>query len=320
VRRSGNKVRITAQLIEAETGNHLWAERYDRDLTDIFAVQDEITEAVAIAIEPAVAQLEQRRAVRTPPDSLGAWEAYQRALWHSGRVDATENETTKTFCRRAIDLDPNFAAAHAQLAHAILRDAWLYQTRGMAEVANEALPIAKKAISLDPSDAVARCSLGWVRFFQGDHDGALAEARHALTISPNYAAAHQCLGSTLVFSGQPREGIEGLRRAMRLDPDALQRHMQLSQIAIGLYFLREYDAAVEATKEAIRSYPDLGTRTLAAALGQTGRLDEAKEALQKTMAVAPRSFNMYVRKRAAWYRPEDHEHMLDGLRKAGWEG
>ena len=180
--------------------------------------------------------------------------------------------------------------------------------------------MAQKAISLNPLDAVAHCSLGSVRFFRGDHDGALAEARQALTISPNYAVAHQRIGSTFVFCGQPREGVEALRKAMRLDPDALLRHIGLSQMAIGLYFLREYDAAVEATKEAIRSYPAVGTRTLAAALGQAGRLEEAKQALQRTITVAPQSFNMYVRRRAPWFRPEDHEHMLEGLRKAGWQG
>ena len=111
VRRGSNRIRITAQLIDAETGNHLWAERYDRDMADIFAVQDEITEAVAIAIEPAVAQMEQWRAVRKPPESLSSWEAYQRGLWHFGRIGTTENEAAKAFFRRAIDLDPSFAPA-----------------------------------------------------------------------------------------------------------------------------------------------------------------------------------------------------------------
>ena len=320
VRRGGNRVRITAQLIDAETGNHLWAERYDRDLADIFAVQDEITEAVAIAIEPAVAQMEQWRAVRKPPERLGSWEAYQRGLWHLSRIGTTENEAAKTFFRRAIDLDPNFAPAHAGLAYAILCEAWLYQARGMVEVLDEALPVAQKAISLDPLDVVAHCSVGYGRFFRGDHDGALAEARQALVINPNYTTARQLLGSTLVFSGHPREGIEALRTAMRLDPNDLNRQFRLVHISIGHYFLREYDAAVEAAKEAVRSYPDLGPRSLAAALGQAGRLDEAKQALQKAIAVAPKSFDMYVRQRAPWFRPEDYRHILEGLRKAGWEG
>src|SRR5262249_5344024 len=116
VRRGGNRVRITAQLIDAITGNHMWGERYDRDLTDVFAIQDEITDAIVIAIEPAVADMERRRAVRKPPESLDAWEAYQRGLWHMGHLGVTDNEAAvtdnvaaKSFFRRAIDLDPRFA-------------------------------------------------------------------------------------------------------------------------------------------------------------------------------------------------------------------
>ncbi len=114
VRRGGNRVRVTAQLIDAETGNHIWAERYDRDFADVFAVQDEITQAVAIAIEPTVAEMERQRAVRKPPENLGAWEAYQRGLWHMSRISSEENETAKHFFRRAIECDPNFAAAYAR--------------------------------------------------------------------------------------------------------------------------------------------------------------------------------------------------------------
>jgi adenylate cyclase len=113
VRRGGNRVRVTAQLVDAETGNQLWAERYDRAPTDIFAVQDEITEAVVIAIVPALAEMERRRAARKPLESLSAWEAYQRGLWHHGRIGPAENEAAQRFYRRAIDLDPNFAPAYA---------------------------------------------------------------------------------------------------------------------------------------------------------------------------------------------------------------
>ena len=320
VRRVANRVRITAQLIDAGTGNHIWAERYDRDMADIFAVQDEITEAVAAAIEPAVARMEQSRATRKAPESLSSWEAYQRGLWHSDRIGTTENEAAKAFFRRAIELDSSFAPAYAWLAHRMLSEAWLYQSRSMSDALDEALPIARKAISLDPLDAVAHCCLGQGLFFMGDHDGALAEARQALVINPNFAGAQHLLGSGLVFSGSPREGVEALRLAMRLDPNDLQRQFRLVHISIGHYFLREYEDAIEAAKEAVRTYPDLGPRSLAAALGQAGRLEEAKQALQKAIAVAPRSFDMYVRRRAPWFRPEDHRHMLEGLQKAGWEG
>jgi adenylate cyclase len=330
VRRGSTRVRITAQLVDAVTGNHLWAERYDRDPADIFAVQDEITEAVAIAIEPAVAGMERRRAVRKPPESLDAWEAYQRGLWHMARGSVTDNKAAKSFFRRAIDLDPSFAPAHAKLAIAIFYGASTYQFFGassdqamsIAEALAEALPVADRAMALDPLCAEAYISIGSVRLNQGDHEGALAAARRALAISPNYATAHQYLATALLFSGRPRESLEPMRRAIRLDPHDPQQINRLCQIANAHYFLREYEAAVEVEKDALRSYPDHphAYRGLAAALGQAGRMEEAKQVMEKLIAVAPKSLEMYVRRCVAWMRVEDYEHMLEGLRKAGWEG
>ena len=322
VRRGGSRVRITAQLIDAETGNHVWAERYDRDLNDIFAVQDEITDAVAISIMPAIVKMEQHRAVRKPPESLGAWEALQRGLWHMGRIGVTENQAAKAFFRQAIDLDRNFAPAHGVLASAIYQGFSLYQTSTFAEVINEVLMLAQRAISLDPLQPGAHILMGWVLFYRGDCEGASAEVRQALDISPNYSGAHHLFGVVLLFSGSPREGLEAFRESLRLDPLNPSRHLVLVQIAIAHYFLREYDAAVAAAKEVIRFFPEhpWTHRWLAAALGQAGRLDEARQALQKAITVAPKSFDMSVRQRPASWRPEDYEHMLEGLRKAGWQG
>ena len=116
VRKAGNRIRVTAQLVEAETGNHVWAERYDRDLADIFALQDEITEAVTIAIAPAIADAEQRRAMRKPPGSLDAWAAYQRGLWHVSKATPDDNALAQKFFQQAIDLDPTFSGAYVSLA------------------------------------------------------------------------------------------------------------------------------------------------------------------------------------------------------------
>jgi adenylate cyclase len=321
VRRGGNRIRVTAQLIDAETGNHLWAEKYDRDLNDIFAVQDEITDAVTVSIEPAIAKMERHRAVRKPPQSLGAWEAYQRGLWHMGRIGVTENQAAKAFFRQTIDLDPNFARAHALLAAAIFQGSSLYQTSSFAEVRDEVLTTAQRAIALDPLDAEAHACMGWVLFLRGDCAGALTEARQALAISRSFWGAHHLLGAVLLFSSSPREGFEALRESLRLDPHNTSRHVILVQIAIAHYFLREYDAAVVAAEQAILFFPDhpWSYRWLAAALGQAGRSQEAAQALQRAVAVAPKSFDMSVRQRPPSWRPEDYEHMLEGLRKAGWE-
>jgi adenylate cyclase len=134
VRKAGNRVRITAQLIDAITGTHLWADRYDRDLSDIFAVQDEITASVAGVIEPALAEAEQQRVLRKPPERLDAWEAYQRGLWHFYKYGPEENKTAQTFFRQAIALDPNFAPGHYGYSLALAWDFWLYSTRSLSDV------------------------------------------------------------------------------------------------------------------------------------------------------------------------------------------
>ena len=319
VRSAGNRLRVSTQLVEAETGNHIWANRYDRDLADIFAVQDDITEAVTIAIAPAVAEAELRRAMRKPPESLDAWSAYQRGLWHLFKFSSDDNALAQVFFQEAIDLDPTFAAAYTGLAWAQSQAATTLQTRDFAESQRSAEALARRAVTLDPAGAEAHSTLGLALWLRGDHEGAVAEARQALAISPNLAFAHALLGATLVFSGQPREGIVAIQTSIRLDPRDPMLPSRLNHVALGHYFCREYDAAVEAAKQAIRSNPDYPQpyRWLAAGLGQIGRIEEAKEALEK---VSTASFDMYVRGRVPWMRPEDHAHMVEGLRKAGWTG
>src|SRR5271165_1999070 len=319
MRKAGNRIRVTAQLVEAETGKHVWAERYDRDLADIFALQDEITEAVTIAIAPAIAEAEQQRAMRKPPGSLDAWAAYQRGLWHVSKCTPDDNALAQKFFRQAIDLDPTFSGAYGGLAGAQGQAADFQGSLSSAEA------LARRAVALDGADAEARSRLSNELRMLGDCEGALAEAERALATTPNLASAHHVLGAALIFSGRPKEGLASLERSIRLDPRHPRSANPLMLIALGLYFAREYEAAVQAAKRGIRSYPDFPNtyRWLAAALGQLGRIEEAKEAkeaLEKAIAIAPASFDMYVRGRVPWMRVEDHAHMLDGLRKAGWQG
>ena len=180
--------------------------------------------------------------------------------------------------------------------------------------------LARQAIALDGADAGAHAQLGTALYRRGDYEGGRFEAERALAISPNLAGARSVLGQTLIFSGRPEEGVTVLRTSIRLDPRGPGLGTRLMQIALGLYLCRKYEEAVEAAKQAIRSYPNIPNtyRWLAAALGQMGQTAEANEALQKAIAIAPAQFDMYVRGRVPWMRPEDHAHMLEGLCKAGW--
>jgi adenylate cyclase len=319
LRKAGKRIRVTAQLVEAETGKHVWAERYDRDLADIFAVQDEITEAVTTAIAPAIAHAEQRRAVRKSPGSLDAWASYQRGLWHLTKFSTDENAAAKQFFQQAIDLDPTFAGGYTGLASACYAAAALQSLNISAAVASMK-ELARQALALDTADATAHCWLGVALLMSGDTEGGFGEVERALETSPNLALAYGWLGTALIYTGRPKEGLQTVLRYVRLDPRDPMLPNFLHQLVVGKYFCRDYEAAVEAAKRVIRAYPELplSYRWLAASLGQLGRTVEAKDALQRAIAVAPAWFQMLSRRRPPWVRPEDHAHILEGLRKAGW--
>ena len=323
LRKAGNRIRVTAQLVEAETGKHVWAARHDRDLADIFALQDEITEAVTVAIAPAVAGAEQQRALRKPPQSLDAWATYQRGLWHFGKFTVDDNEVAQRFFQQSIDLDPTFTGGYWGLAAALWYASNIFLVGRQIETPNAVEALARRAVALDGSDAEARSWLGIFLFVGGDYKGALTEIERGLTLSPNLAFAHGALGFALIWSGQPKEGLASLEKCRRLDPRDPSVGVYLVQFAVGHYYSGDYEAAVEAAEQAIRSNPDFPTSHfwLPAALGQLGRTADAKEALERAIAVSPGHFDLWVRQRMPLFRrPEDYAHMLEGMRKAGWEG
>jgi adenylate cyclase len=189
LRKSGDRIRVTAQLVEAENANHIWAERYDRNLSDIFALQEEISQAVTIAIAPAIGRTELQRASRKPPASLDAWAAYQRGLWHNSKASAEDNALAEEFFRRAIDLDPCFAGGYRGLAVALRDAATIFQRRDLLEAQASSEALAWRAFALDSNDAEAHVHFAGALLWRGDHQGALAEAERAINMTPNLASA-----------------------------------------------------------------------------------------------------------------------------------
>jgi adenylate cyclase len=311
LRKSGNRVRVTAQLIESESGNHVWAERYDRDIADIFAVQDEITAATSAAIAPAIAAAEQQRAMRKQPASLDAWGHYQRGLWHLGKGAAAETELAKSAFEQAIAADPMFAGGYVGVS------AVLSRAKGTQ---SEEEALARRAVALDGGNAEAHARLSLALLAGGDHDGARAEAELSLSICPNLAAGFGALGVTLAYADEPRRGLEALEACLRLDPRGPSLVNRMNQVALAHYFCRDYAAAAEAARRAIRAYPDFPSpyRWLAAALGQLGLTKDAKEALDQAIRLSSSEFEFQVVNRPRWFRPKDHELMREGLRRAGW--
>jgi TolB-like protein len=323
VRRDGERMRIFAQLIDAEGGRQVWGERYDRDLADLFSVQDDISSAVVTAVQPALADAEAQRVFRISPENLGAWEAYHRGLWHMGRASLPEMNEARTLLARAVALDPMFARAHAAMAHTWMLAGFVFATHTLNESVEHGQHWARRAVALDPWDADALAILTWIvsatqGISQEHFDGLL----HALAINPNSTWAHAAHGATLLFSGHFQEARTAHGVALRLDPSGPVSVFPLSQIALSYYLEGNYSEAVNAARRAAFRYPQmpLGYRTLAAALGQLGRIEEARAALQAAIDVSPQGFVFPWFRRLPGFRTVDYEHLLDGLRKAGWQG
>ena len=322
VRRGGQRVRVIAQLIDAETGSHVWAERYDCDLADVFVVQDEITFAVTRAIGPAVADAEQRRVLRKPPESLGAWEAYQRGLWHLSQMRVEDATLARSSFNRALELDPTLAAAHTGLSRLYLTGVGLFAKRPLEESVQLAGEEARKAVEIDPTDAEALADQAFAVGMAGDFNRGFEYIERALSINPNCVRAYRVKGWLLLNSGNPKEGREAFLFAIRIDPRSALDVTVRSHIANWYYKERDYENAVAAARRLVGDRPDhpWAYRWLAAALGQLGRSDEARVALDKAVAIAPDVFRLFVAQRLPWTRQVDYDDMLDGLRKAGWQG
>jgi len=320
VRKGGNRIRITGQLIDALTGAHLWAERYDRDLSDIFTVQDEIAASVTAVIEPALAAAEQERVLRKPPERLDAWEAYQRGLWHFHKYRPEENKTALAFFSQAIALDPNFAPGHYGYALALQWNIWHFSSRPFLEVQGTAREEAQIAVSLDDKDAMAHAVLAHMMMWGGEWEAAIAEARTAVALNPNSAFVISMLGCVLGFGGYREEALERLQQAMRASPHDPLIWLWSIWRAVLQFFSRDFVAALQTLRQVVRLRPSYAPpyEYVAASLAYLGQLDEAREALER---VPPQSAEQLQRwqQRPPWMRPEDYALWVEGVHLAAGE-
>jgi len=315
-------VRVTAQLIEAATGAHLWAERYDRELADIFAVQDEITASVSGAIQPALERRERERAVRKPPGSLDAWECYHRGMWHLAKMEVAENANAMGFFRRSIELDPGLAQGYAMLALAYRIETGAFRPDLRAENTARAFEYARQAIGIDPTDATAHAVLPVAMITSGHHGESLVEADLAVSLDPNSALAYGAQGFARAYGGRPSEAIEPLRTAMRLSPFDPLRFLWLIYLSRAHYWERDYEAVILTCRQLQHSYPNVAQSYtgLMAAFGQTGRIDEARAVMVQALERYGERFRWRMSMpldEAQELRAEDREHLIEGFRKAG---
>jgi len=318
VRKGGDRVRITAQLNDVATGSHIWAERYDRGLADVFAVQDEITEAIVAAIEPQLYAAEDFRARRKPPDSMDAWDLVMRALSHYWRVTRQANLVAQALLEKAIAIDPNYGQALGLLAASYTFSAHM----GWADTAIVG-PIAERAalaaIMADSEDPWAHLALGIVYLFARRFDDALAELELALRLNPNFSLAQGYYGLALSYCGRWEEGDLAARRALRLSPRDPLSAIYYGIAAYAQFLGRNYDEAMRLAREGIRQRGDFvgAHRVLTAAAGMAGHNDISTAQLQELRRAQPNISLAWVAKYMPIKQEADREHYLEGFRRAG---
>jgi TolB-like protein len=318
VRKDGDRIRITAQLNDVASGSHLWAERYDRELADVFAVQDEITENIVAAIEPKLYAAESFRAQRKPPDSMDAWDLVMRALSHYWRVTRSDYVVAQALLEKAIAIDPNYGQALGLLATNYMFTAHM----GWLEV-NAALPLAERAaleaIRADSEDPWAHNALGHVHLFARRFEDSLAEFEIAMQLNPNFALAQAYYGLSLSYSGRWVEANEAARRALRLSPRDPYSAVYMGIAAYAQFLGRHYDEAIRLSREALRQRGDFvgAHRVLTAAAGMAGEADVAAAALQELRRAQPNISLAWIADHMPIKLDSDRKHYLEGFRRAG---
>ena len=321
VRRAGNRVRVTAQLIEARPDHHIWAERFDRGLEDIFALQDEITDTIVTAIVPEVDEAERARAQSKPAASLDAWDLHLRGAWHMLRRIGDGQHEAQALFRKAVELDPRFALAHAGLARSLTISVVMGTAESPAATLEEAGVAARRAIELDSRDAFAHAVLSRVHSGKGEFEAAIAEGHAATALNPNEATAHYYLAWALTFDGRPRDALPSFENALRLNPRGPETFAYLAVGAGALVMLNRFEDAVDWARRSLR-HPQGNSNfwtyaQLASALGHLGRLDEAHEVLGELLRLRPDFSPDLAGRLLAWSDAESIDHYFAGLRKAG---
>jgi adenylate cyclase len=320
VRKAGEQVRVTAQLIDGPSGGHVWSGRYDRPLTDIFAVQDEIVQQLVTTLRVEVMEAEMVRVRRIPTENLTAYDYYLRGVESFFRAATETNQAAHSQARqmfeKAIELDPMYAEAYMSLS-STYRLAWIWQWSQDPQTLDRALELAQKAIALDDSLSFAHSVLSWVYWGKGQFEQALAEGERAIILDPNNADGYAAQAETLSFADKPEEAVRLMEKAMRLNPHYPVWYLVL--LGRAYHIAGRYEDEVATLKSALtRSPNNFGAHAyLAAAYIELGREAEARTEAAEAQRLNPQ-FSLEVwRQRAPYKDPAVLERTLAALRKAG---
>ena len=314
VRKAANRVRVTAQLINSETGHHVWAERYDREISDIFALQDEITQQIVAIIEPTIERDERHRITNKPPGNLAAWEYSLRGYAYIYDQSKEAIEKARDMFRRAIELDPNYTQAYTGLAWTYAIDIRFFGPADPDEWQRHLFESAQHAVALDDTDAEARIMLVRAHLLASQPDEAIAEATNAVRLNPHSAAANNIMGNALASgAGRYREALPWFERSQRLNPNDPRQPIFSTQLALAYLGAEQNEQAVKYAQDAIRRQSDFveARIALASAFGHLGRAEMA----QKSVEGMNDDLVRYVEK--LYYARDLKDRLIDGLRKAG---
>lgn len=317
----GDRIRVHAALVDAVSGSELWAEQFDRKLDDIFAIQDEISNAITGSLETEIEQAEQRRALMKPPESLDAWSAYHRGLWHAYRPTRADVDQAELLFRRAIELDPTFSRPFAGLSFACFKKGFLGHTTDFNGAYQRALHFANESIGLDQRDSLGHWAHGRAMLMLHEHDQSIESLETSIALNPNFAGAHFSLSRSLFAEGSSERGIEATDLARRLSPCDPQFFAMLSVRGNCLAQLGRYDEAADWVMRAVRQtnahHHILAIATYCTALA--GRLDVARDNLAQLLDKNPNYKSADFFQAFPIKRQEHRDLVLEGLKKAGFE-
>jgi adenylate cyclase len=318
VRRADKRVRITVQLVDATTGHHILAERFDRDLGDIFDLQDEIAQRIAASVQPQLEQAEQKRSAAKKPKNLDAWDYYQRGMALLYQFTKEGNVQARKMFARSIELEPTYSQPYVGLAYSHQLDILMDITDAREDSLDKLFKTARQAVALDDSDSMAHVMLCFGCRWARKHDIAIAEAEKAVELNPSNAFAHFHLGNVLDLAGNPEEGIANMEKGLKLNPRDPRMHFFMSGMARVHLNARRYQDAVEWARRSIHNRPDhpRAHAILAISLAHLDRQKEARAALDECEGVRPGFAKRWALLRQ-YRKPADNEHILEGLRRAG---
>ena len=318
VRKAGDRVCISAQLNDAATESHIWTEQFDRKLVDVFAVQDEITNAIVAAVEPQIYAAENFRAQRKPPASLDAWDLLMRALSHYWRVTREDHLAAQELLQKAIAIDPDYGQALSVLATSHMFGVHLGWAR-LTEAAPLAEQAATKAMQLDSEDAWAHTALGSVYFSTRRLADALSEFETALRLNSNFCLAQGYYALALSYAGRTEDSFAAAMRAVRLSPRDPSLAIYYGIAGYARFMTRQYDEAIALAREAIRHRGDLtgAYRVLVVSAGMIGDAELAGTALAELRRTQPSISLSWIATQLPWSNEADRDHYLEGFRRAG---